>query len=204
MFAKAITDTAMTYDLILQNVSRHITLTPQETTFFTSLLHPKKIRKRQYYLQEGDVCKNLAFVTKGCLRSYNVDQSGHEYIIQFAIEEWWISDMNSFRMQQPSTTNIDALEPTEVLLLSKDDLERLLTEVPKFERFFRILAENAIVAHQNRIHENIALYASDRYTNFVSRYPKMAQRLPQTQIAAYLGITPEFLSKIRNELAKKQ
>ncbi len=167
------------------------------------MLQPKKIRKRQYYLQEGDICKNVAFVTKGCLRSYNVDQNGHEYIIQFAIEDWWMSDMESFSKQKPAVVNIDALEHTDVLMIAKPDLDRLLIEVPKFERFFRILAENAIIAHQTRIRESIALYASERYSNFVARYPKMAQRLPQTQIAAYLGITPEFLSKIRSELAKK-
>jgi CRP-like cAMP-binding protein len=193
----------MDYDLILRNVAKHITLNEEEMAYFISLLQHKKLRKRQYLLQEGDVCKQTAFVNKGCLRSYSIDNNGHEHILQFAIEDWWISDMYSFISQNPSVINIDALENTEILLIAKNDMHNLYERVPKFERFFRILAENAIVSHQVRIRESATLYAAERYNNFTIKYPLMAKRLPQTQIAAYLGITPEFLSKIRNELAKQ-
>lgn len=191
------------YQLILQNVSRFIELTAEESEFFVSLLKHRHIRRRQYLLQEGDICKYTVFVNSGCLRSYSVDSNGFEHILQFAIEDWWIGDMYSHITQQPGFLNIDALEDSDVLLLHRDDQIRLFEQVPKFERFFRILLEKSMVMHQLRLMENISMSAAQRYELFAKRYPKIIARVPQTQIAAYLGITPEFLSKIKKELLKK-
>ena len=136
----------------------------------------------------------------GCLRSYFIDANGFEHILQFAIEDWWIADMMSITTQRPGNLAIDALEDSEVMLLSRENQLKLFDECPKFERYFRIITENGMVSFQRRVLENISLPAAERYKNFAKRYPVMVQRLPQTQVASYLGITPEFLSKIRHQM----
>lgn len=192
------------YELILQNVSRHITLTPEETEYFTSLLKQRTLKKKQFLLHAGDVCRFEAFVTSGCLRTYEIDQKGQEHIIQFAFEDWWTGDMASFVTGQPATYTIDALEDSTVLLIEKPLLEQLYAKVPKFERFFRILLQNAFVALQRRISGNLLLTAEERYHDFQTRYPHFEQRLSLRQIAAYLGITPESLSRIRGQKVKRE
>ena len=187
------------YDLILQNISRHIQLTTKEVEFFTSLLKPRTLRKRQYLLQAGDVSLYETFVIKGLLRAYTVDKTAQEHVVLFASEGWWISDMYSFLTNTPATQHIDALEDSEVLCIEKGDLERLYNDVPKFERFFRIILQNAFVANQQRIIASISQSAEELYVNFVKRYPTLEQRIPQVQIASYLGITPETLSRIRRQ-----
>ncbi|MBA4056011.1 MAG: hypothetical protein C0490_14950, partial [Marivirga sp.] len=133
------------FDLILQNVARHVQLTDEEVGFFKSVLQPRKLRKRQYLLQAGYVARFENFVTKGLLRAYTVDKMEHEYIVMFAAEGWWISDLYSFLSGTPASLHIEALEDTEVLSIEKSDLEKLYTEVPKFDRFMRILFQNAFV-----------------------------------------------------------
>jgi CRP-like cAMP-binding protein len=187
------------FELILANVSKHITLTDEEKEYFLSILQPKKLRRRQYLVQAGEPCRYECFVTKGCLRQYYVDDKGSERILSFAVEDYWISDMYGLIMGQPALTNIDALEDCELLLIEKNAFDELLARVPKFERFFRIILQRAFVSHQRRIIENISLQADERYCRFVERYPALEQRLPQKQIAAYLGITPESLSRIRRQ-----
>lgn len=187
------------YDLILQNVSRHITLTEGETKFFTSLLKHRALRKKQYLLQAGDVSRFENFVTRGLLRAYTVDAKGHEHIAMFAMEGWWTSDLYSFLTNAPATQHIDALEDSEVLSIEKSDLELLYREVPKFERFFRILLQNAFVANQNRILASISQTAEQQYLAFIQKYPSLEQRIPQHQIASFLGITPETISRIRKQ-----
>jgi len=187
-------------DLLLANIAKHISLNDKEKELFLSYLSAKKIRKRQYLVQEGEHSKYSAFVLSGCLRSYFIDANGFEHILQFAIEDWWIADMMSITTQKPGNLAIDALEDSEVLLLSRENQLKLFDECPKFERYFRIITENGMVSFQRRVLENISLPAAERYKNFAKRYPIMVQRLPQTQIASYLGITPEFLSKIRHQM----
>lgn len=187
-------------DLLLANIAKHISLNEKEKELFLSYLSTKKIRKRQYLVQEGEQSKYSAFVLSGCLRSYFIDANGFEHILQFAIEDWWIADMMSITTQKPGNLAIDALEDSEVLLLSRENQLKLFDECPKFERYFRIITENGMVSFQRRVLENISLPAAERYKNFAKRYPVMVQRLPQTQIASYLGITPEFLSKIRHQM----
>ena len=182
--------------LILQNIAKHISLTKEQENYFLSLLKNKKVRKKLFLSQEGDISKGPFFVTKGILRSYTVDKNGFEHILQFAPPGWWMADMYSLITQQPGSLSIDAVEDSDVLLLPKQELDKLYNEIPAFERFFRILAENALVTFQQRLIDNLSLTAKERYANFCKRYPLLIERLPQKQVASYIGVTPEFLSKM--------
>ncbi len=193
----------MSFDLILQHIARYVTLTKEEENHFCSLLNTKKLKRKQYLNQEGDVSKGPAFVTKGILRSYSLDKNGFEHVIQFAPEGWWIGDMSSLVRQQPGRLYIDAIEDSEILWLWKSDLEILYSTIPKFERFFRILAENSLISYQDRLISNLSLPAMERYASFCRQYPSLIQRLPQKQVASYIGVTPEFLSKMLNSPAAK-
>jgi CRP-like cAMP-binding protein len=190
------------YELILKNISRFITLTPEEEQYFISLLKVKKLRKKQYLLQEGEICRNEYFVTKGCLRTYTIDEKGLEHVIQFSIEDWWTGDMYSFLTQNPSSYTIDAIEDSELLYLDKVSHDELYLKVPKFERFFRHLLQYAFISMQERINATLSQTADQRYCSFIEKYPLMEQRLPLKQIASYLGITPESLSRIRSSYNK--
>jgi CRP-like cAMP-binding protein len=190
------------HDLILKNISRFISLTTEEEQYFISLLKPRKLRKKQYIVQAGDVARYECFVNKGCLRAYSIDDKGQEHIVQFAIEDWWISDMYSLVSGLPAIYNVDALEDSELLLIEKENIELLYNTVPKFERFFRIIIQNSFISLQRRVLENMSIPAEERYLLFMQRYAKIEQRLPQHQVASYLGITPESLSRIRRQLAK--
>jgi len=182
--------------LILQNIAKHISLTKEQENYFLSLLKNKKVRKKLFLSQEGDISKGPFFVTKGILRSYTVDKNGFEHVLQFAPPGWWMADMYSLITQQPGSLSIDAVEDSDVLLLPKQELDKLYNEIPAFERFFRILAENALVTFQQRLIDNLSLTAKERYENFCKRYPLLIERLPQKQVASYIGVTPEFLSKM--------
>jgi CRP-like cAMP-binding protein len=190
------------FERIVESVGRRIDLDEEEKQYFLSLLQVKTVRKRQFLLQEGDVCRNEYFVNKGCLRAYVIDAKGTEHVLQFAVEDWWIGDMHSFISQQPSRMAIDALEDSEVFYLDKHSWDELMTRVPKFERFFRILLQGAFITLQNRVTSALSATAEQRYTEFLERYPQFEQRVPQHQIAAYLGITPESLSRIRKQRMK--
>ncbi|HYC27753.1 MAG TPA: Crp/Fnr family transcriptional regulator [Chitinophagaceae bacterium] len=191
------------FDKLLKYVAKYISLTEEETAFFTSLLKVRLLRKRQYLLQAGDVSRNEYFVNSGCLRAYTVDDKGMEHVVQFAIEEWWINDLYSFLTQTPAAYNIDAVEDAEVICIGRDTYELVLEKIPKFERMYRIMFQSSLITHQRRIIENISLPAHERYRLFLERYPQFEQRFPQHQIASYLGITPESLSRIRKQLAEK-
>jgi CRP-like cAMP-binding protein len=183
-------------EIILQNISKHIQLSPDEQAHFIGMLQFKSVKKREMLLQEGDICRYSTFVTQGCLRSYNLDKNGFEHVLAFAPPGWWIADMYSFISQKPGTLYIEALEPTEVLQLSKEDQERLYVDIPKFERFFRIIIENSLVSSQQRVLNNLSLTAQERYQNFCKKYPTLIHSLPRKQIASYIGVTPEFFSKM--------
>lgn len=191
------------FDLILQNIGKHITLDPTEIEFFTSLLESKLIRRKDFLLQLGEICKTENFIVKGCLRTYSVDQDGVEHIVMFGIEDWWVGDLYSFLTATPAQYYIDALEDTHVLQINKQNLDLLYERVPKFERFFRLIIQNAFIAQQNRINQNLSFTAEQRYMEFVKKYPHFEQRIPQKQVAAYLGMTPVFLSMLRRKLAGK-
>jgi CRP-like cAMP-binding protein len=188
-------------DILFRHIAEHITLTEEERAYFTTLLRPKKIRKKQFLTQEGEIQKATVFVTEGLLRSYSLDKNGLEHVIQFAPPGWWIADMYSVTRQQPGALFIDALEDSEIIGIGKADLDELFGKVPKFERFFRILAENSLITYQNRLISNLSLPALERYQNFCRLYPSLIQHLPQKQVASYIGVTPEFLSKMLNSPA---
>jgi len=190
------------FQLILENISRHIQLTEKEAALFTSLLKHRIIRKRQFVLQADEVAQYETFVVKGLLRAYTVDKSGYEHVVMFAMEGWWISDLYSFLTRTASTQNIDALEDSEILQIEKQDLEQLYLEVPKFDRFFRVLLQNAFVSNQQRIIASISQTAEEQYLAFIKKYPSLEQRVPQHQVASYLGVTPETISRIRRAQIK--
>ncbi len=190
-------------DLLRENIQKRVTLSDDEYKRCLGFFVPRQVRRRQFLLQEGEVCKNIAFVVRGCLRLYSVDQQGEEHVIQFAVEDWWISELQSFLSGQPSKFNIDALEDTHVLLLEKEARERLLVALPVLERHFRLLQEAHYVATHHRIDKALSASAEERYLDFMKTYPTLFQRIPQNQIASYLGITPQSLSRIRKEMAER-
>lgn len=190
------------FDSIIRNISRHVQLSDRELSLFTSILKAKNLRKRQFLLQAGEVCKYETFVVKGLLRAYSVDKSGYEHVVMFAMEDWWISDLYSFLTQTPAAQHIDALEDAEVLQIEKSDLEELYLEAPAFDRFFRVMFQNAYVANQQRIIASISQTAEEKYIAFIKKYPSLEQRVPQHQVASYLGITPETISRIRRSMLK--
>ena len=192
----------MNTDLIIQNINRHIQLNNTETDFFISILQTKKLRRKEFLLRQGDTCKTENFIVKGCVRTYTIDENGFEHIVMFGIEDWWVGDLYSFLTQSPATYFIDALEDTEVLQISKSNLDQLFERVPKFERFFRLILQNAFIAQQQRINQNLSYTAEQRYLDFITKQPNLEQRLSQKQVAAYLGITPVFLSMIRKKLSQ--
>jgi len=192
----------MDLSLGLQNVSKHISLTTDEQSFFSALLIPRSLKRRQMLFSQGEVCQYSTFVTSGCLKGYTIDKSGVEHILHFAPKDWWIGDMYSLVSQKPGILNVEAIADTEVLQLSRADQLMLFEKVPKFERFFRIILENSLVATQQRVINNLSLSAEERYLDFIRKYPSILEYTPQHSIASYLGITPEFLSKIRSRLAK--
>ncbi len=193
-----------THTPILTHIAKHISLTENEKEIFIALLTQQTLKKKQFFLKEGEICRNSAFVISGCLRAYTVDQNGFEHILQFAPADWWIADMYSWITQKAGNLNIDALETTEVFLLGRDAQEELFVKVPKFERFFRIIVEKSLVANRQRILDTMTLTAQQRYEQFCQKYPSLIFSLPQKQIAAYIGVTPEFLSKMRANFMHKK
>jgi CRP-like cAMP-binding protein len=191
------------FDRLREHIRQRIPLTDDEFLSCTSLMVPRRLRKDAYLVHEGEHAKYLAFVTKGCLRSYTIDKKGGEHIVQFAPEGWWISDLYSFLTGKESTYFIDALEDSDLLLLDAAAYEELCTTVPKFERYFRILLQNNYIATHRRVVASISLSAEEQYLQMIREFPAIVQRVAQRHIASYLGITPEALSRIRNRIARK-
>lgn len=181
-----------------------IPLNNEESQLVKELFKSRLYRKKQYVLQENDVCNQFNFVVRGCLRMCKIDEKGNTHIIQFASENWWMVDIGSFHQKKSSDLSIDALEDTMVLQISYENLIKLYTSAPKFDRIFRVLIENSFFTLQNRLLQNISSTAEDRYLSFMETYSHLSNRLPQTQIASFLGITPEFLSKLKAKLLKEK
>ena len=190
--------------LLFQKFDEKIQLTEEEKALAKTFFLPKKLRKRQYLLQEGDPCKYAAFVEKGLLRSYTIDDKGLEHIMQFAFEGWWISDQYSFLTGEPSLYNIDAMEDCELLLLSKEAEEEMMQKVPGMERFFRILLQRHLISMQRRIISSLSRTAEEKYQELIVSCPSIPQRVPQHMMASYLGITPETLSRIRKQISGRK
>lgn len=187
---------------LLEYFDRLIPLNREEKELVNAKFRPRLYRKKQYALQEGDICKHFNFVVRGCLRMYKVDEKGNTHILQFASENNWINDLGSFHQFKASALNIDAIEDTVVLQISYDDLISLYKACAKFDRIFRVIIENGFIRLQERLLQNISSTAEERYQSFLDIYPHLVNRLSQVQIAAFMGITPEFLSRLRNKRTK--
>ena len=189
--------------LLISSVEKHIHLTDDEKELFIHYLEPRSVGRRTLLAKEGDVCKHSIFVVDGALKSFVVDKQSAEHVVSFALSGWWIADMNSLINQKPGVLHIESLAESQLLLLSKQKQEQLYDRIPKFERFFRIITENALVASQQRIINNLALSAEERYVSFMEKYPFVLECAPLHTIASYLGMTPEFLSKIRRRISMR-
>jgi len=192
------------FELFLASVKEHISISDEEFEFCKTLFIPKKLRKRQFLLQEGDVCRYTAFVEKGMLRTFTVDDKGNEPILQFSMEGWWVTDLYSYLTDEPSRYNIEALEDCELLLITKPSWNVLLEKVPAFERYFRILIQNNLIATQRRLISSLSESAEEQYSKLIATFPTCLQRVPQHMIASFLGITPETLSRIRSQMAARK
>ncbi|MDB5231283.1 MAG: cyclic nucleotide-binding protein [Chitinophagaceae bacterium] len=191
------------FELLYNKINAVVEIKTEEFDYFKTLFTHKKLRKRQYFLHEGNICKHQAFVEKGILRSYTIDEKGSEHILQFSSEGWWAADLSSYLSDESSFLNIDALEDAELLLLSKPLWEQAMKEIPALEHYFRIIIQNHLVATQKRLLQSLAETADEKYNRFLQTYPACVQRLPQHQIASYLGITRETLSRVRKQAAGK-
>ncbi len=191
------------YESFFQNFNNKVALTGEDELQLKKYLSPKKLRKKQYLLQEGDVCRSIAFVEKGILKAYSVDEKGSEHIIQFGLEGWIISDLYSFLTEEPATYNIDAIEDSELLLISKSAHEELLQQMPKYETFTRLNITGAYLSMQRRLTSIISSPLGERYSKFMELYPDIAQRVPQHMIASYMGLTPETLSRVRQKMIRR-
>ncbi|MCE7039082.1 Crp/Fnr family transcriptional regulator [Dyadobacter sp. CY312] len=190
--------------VLFSHIEEKVILTEADKETIQTFFVSKKLRKRQYLLQEGDVCKNLTFIAKGLLRTYNVDEKGDEHMSVFGWEGWWLSDFNSFLTGDPAVFNIDAIEDSELLLISHADYESLTLSVPIMDRYFRILYQNSIVTKERRLMSSITHSAEEKYVQLTQSNPKMIERVPQNLIASYLGIAPETLSRIKKNLTLRK
>jgi len=191
------------YEQLFKSIREKVALTPTKMELCKTFFIPKKLRKKQSLLQEGDVCIYNAFVEKGILRSFSIDEKGNEHIVQFAIEGWWITDLASFLTNSNSIHTIEALEDSELLLLTTEARDALMNQIPMFERYQRVLLQNAYIANQARINSALTETAEDKYLNLGKAYPGIVKRVPQHMLASYLGLTPETLSTVRKQISKK-
>jgi CRP-like cAMP-binding protein len=175
----------------------------KESEKLASIFTERKIKRRGFILQAGDVCRHFTFVVSGCFKMYAVDPNGKEHNLEFAAENDWLCDLASFYSKKPSEVYIEALEPSAVLQIKYDDLIDLYSHYPKLNSSFRIITEHKYISLQQRVLQNISATAEERYLAFLQQYPHLINRLPNTQIASYLGITSEFLSKVRKDIAHK-
>jgi CRP-like cAMP-binding protein len=188
-------------ELLWKKVNEIVLLTEEEFAYLQTLFVRKTLRKRQYLLQEGDVCKYQAFVEKGILRSFTVDEKGSEHILQFASEGWWMADLSSFLTDEPSVFNMEALEDAEVLLIDKSSWNLSMQKIPQLEHYFRILVQNHLIATQKRLMQSLTESVESKYLRFAKTYPLCVQRVPQHMIASYLGVSRETLSRLRKQMA---
>ena len=192
------------FEPFIEHLKKRIDITDDELTELLSYFNVKKIKKKQYIIQPDFVAKHRNYVVEGAFRAYVIDEKGEEHTIQFAIEDWWISDYNSFIYQLPATMFVVALDDSVVLQITHEQEQKLKAAAHKFETFFRIMAERSAAFQQRRIISNLTQSAEERYTDFLEKYPLVAQRVPQYALASYLGMTTEFLSKIRNNKVRRK
>lgn len=190
-------------ELLKTHLANYIALSREEFNSFVSLLKSYSLKKGEFLIHAGDVCKYESFVTKGCVKSFYEDDNGFEHILDFSIEGWWADDLFSFLTQTPSESSIQAIEDTNLFQISKPDLERVYEKLPKFERFFRLLFQRAYIAQREQINLMLSAPAQERYMQFIKKKPYAENRFPQKDIASYLGITPQFLSVLKKKKIKR-
>ena len=190
-------------ETILENIAKHVVLTKKQQDLFISKTETKQFKTKTILLSAGEVATCTYFVNSGILRSFNINDNIIEHVLHFACEGWWIGDMYSYISEKPGNLFIEVLEDAEVVIITKENQQQLYQEIPKLERFFRILAENSLVSHQERLMDNLSLTAEERFEKFCSKYPTLIQKVPQKHIASYIGVTPEFFSKMKARLLKK-
>lgn len=187
-------------NLLLESIAKHVTLTPLEQEIVLNSFESQRYSAKEKLLIEGEVCHNSSFIVSGILRNYFVDDQIVEHTVSFATNGWWIADMYSFLSEKPGNTYIEVVEDAMVLTLTRKKQLELFDQVPKIERYFRILIERSLIANQQRLMDNLSLTAEERYERFCERFPDIVHCLPQKQIASYLGITPEFFSKLKKRM----
>jgi len=185
------------FEELKESIQEHVSLTDKEWELCKSNFRPKRMLKRQFLLQESDVCRELAFVEKGALYSYTVDSKGNQHVLRFAFSGWWIADLQSFFTNKPSTLNIEVLEDSELLVLDRKNHEKLLEEIPAYERYHRIILQNAYTALQQRVENALGLTAEEKYARLIEQNPEFLNRVPLNLVASYLGVSPETLSRVR-------
>lgn len=190
------------HEQLLLSIQKVVQLTPEEQQQLISYFEFRSVEKRELLVQSGEITRFVAFVSDGCLRSFSTDDNGFEHIMQFAPKGWWITDMSGFISESPSSLDIESILPSQVLLLTRTAQLSLFDAMPKLERYFRILLENSLVSTRRRLLGNLSRQAKDRYLEFGQVYPGLEQILPQKLIASYIGVTPEFLSKLRSQLLR--
>lgn len=191
----------MDVDRVIANISKYIKLDAAQTDLLISLLEPAEVAKKEFLIRAGDICRYDYFVNSGCLKVCYTDDKGAECIIKFAIENWWVVDLDSFLHIKPSFYYIQAVEDTSLFKLSRSNYDKLHHEIPSFQKFSSERWQNGFIALQQRIIQNLSLTAEEKYAHFMEKYPGLEQRIPQKLVAAYLGITPEFLSVLRRKWA---
>ncbi len=191
-------------DLLIENIRRRCSITDGEAEIIMSKVEKRTFKRKEKFLEPSEIANRAVFIVDGCMRSYSIDSQGDEHVLQFAPANWWVTDMYSFISSKPSLLHVDAIIETDAYLLTRANQIALFDLVPSVERYFRILTENALVANQQRLLDGMSLTAKDRYLNFCKIYPGLINELPQKQIASFIGVTPEFLSKMKNELLRKK
>ena len=193
----------MIFDPILKNIERYVTLSEEEKDAFCSLLSVRRIKKRQFLVQEGEICLTESYINKGCFRNYITDRNSLEHNYYLAIEDWWVSDIYSRTFKVPSFCNIVALEDSELVQISQTNLDLIVATNPKIESFFRMIYQKSMAIHQHQLMQQLHMSAEERYKLFREKHPKFEQRIPQKHIATYLGMTPEFFNVIRSKIIKE-
>jgi len=189
------------FSALIAHMQKHISLSPEEEEVLAAAITLQPVKKKEHLLRAGEVCNHNYFIVKGCFRMYLITNKGVEQVIQFGIENWWITEYNSFKSGLPSGFYIQATEPSEVVAISRKAQGELYQKLPQLEKYFRLVAEKAYAAQLTRIHYIFNLTGEEQYRMMAKKYPEFVQRIPQYMLASFLGITPEFLSMLR---AKKE
>ncbi|ELR69504.1 cAMP-binding protein [Fulvivirga imtechensis AK7] len=189
----------MNTSYLIAHVQKVIDLNSEEKHYFTSLLKPQQFKKKTFVLRSGDICKSQTFVLGGCLKVFYADKDGLEHLVKFALEGWWAFDIESFLLGKPAFYDIQAVEDTMTMQLNKENYDKLLVRVPKFEKYYRTMLQDSYIMLQHRLTQNLYLDAEEKYRRFTEKYPGLETRVAQKDIASYLGITPEFLSMLRRK-----